>query len=45
MIQEELLVTNNNIIIKNIDHRYNEIYIYRLIKGIDFGIEVNIYYK
>lgn len=45
MIQEELLVTNNNIITKNIDNEYNEIYIYRLIKGIDFGIEVNIYYK
>jgi hypothetical protein len=43
--QKRIIINDDNIIIKNIDDRYNEIYIYRLVKGIDFGIEVNIFYK
>lgn len=43
--QKHIIINDNNIIIKNIDDRYNEICIYRLVKGIDFGIEINIYYK
>lgn len=43
--QKRIIINDKNIIIKNIDDRYNEIYIYRFVNGLDFGIELNIYYK
>jgi hypothetical protein len=42
---EHIIVTNDNILIKDYDDRYFEYLIFKMIKGSDFGIELNIYYK
>lgn len=42
---EHILVTDNNVIVKEYDNRYYEYLIFRMINGRDFGFELNIYYR
>lgn len=40
---EHIYVTNDNVIIKDFDLIYDEYIIYKLVNGLDFGIELYIY--
>jgi hypothetical protein len=42
---EHIIVTNDNILIKDYDENYYEYLIFKMIKGSDFGIELIINYK